>query len=478
MKQAKTTIGFLLFTLACTVATSAGSLPVSGRLTTTRRSPDAFGTITYSATTVSATAFYPSSCGVSGCANYATSGSLGRFVTDQSLTEFYAAIDLPAGVVIDYIGLNSVTDTDFAFGVQLFNRHQDGSLDSIATFSSTAHGWDTDFNATPIGYLWDGKTGEGLVLNVEEAALPNLEFFGWVEVWWRRVVSPPPASASFDDVPTTHPFFQYVEALKASGITGGCSTNPPLFCPDTPLTRGQMAVFLSKALGLFWPEVGYQYGTYRLTAVPAVAFYPGTDSVYGTVGSDFSRYGPSGTVTDFYAALDLPGGAVVDYIGLNDHPSVHGALSATLFKRHKDGGLTTVGSVLGNPHDIGFGWDTDVSAGPLGFVWTGKTGDALILQVEQASTESLEYFGWVEVWWKPSVSPAPDIAQFNDVPTTHPFFQFIEALWASGISGGCSAYPPLFCPDSTLTRGQMAVFLAKALGLHWPGATAPPAAHD
>src|SRR5690348_2892810 len=142
MKQAKTTIGFLLFTLACTVATSAGSLPVSGRLTTTRRSPDAFGTITYSATTVSATAFYPASCGVSGCANYATSGSLGRFVTDQSLTEFYAAIDLPAGVVIDYIGLNSVTDTDFAFGVQLFNRHQDGSLDSIATFSSTAHGWD------------------------------------------------------------------------------------------------------------------------------------------------------------------------------------------------------------------------------------------------------------------------------------------------------------------------------------------------
>jgi hypothetical protein len=66
-------------------------------------------------------------------------------------------------------------------------------------------------------------------------------------------VSPPPASASFNDVPTDHPFFQFIEALKASGITGGCQANPPLYCPDAPLTRGQMAVFLAKALGLQWP---------------------------------------------------------------------------------------------------------------------------------------------------------------------------------------------------------------------------------
>jgi hypothetical protein len=63
------------------------------------------------------------------------------------------------------------------------------------------------------------------------------------------------------------------------------------------------------------------------------------------------------------------------------------------------------------------------------------------------------------------VSPAPPVATFNDVPTTHPFFQFIEALYNSGITGGCSASPPLYCPDDPLTRGQMAVFLAKALGL-------------
>ena len=63
------------------------------------------------------------------------------------------------------------------------------------------------------------------------------------------------------------------------------------------------------------------------------------------------------------------------------------------------------------------------------------------------------------------VSPAPATATFNDVPTDHPFFQFIEALYASGITAGCQASPPLYCPDNPVTRGQMAVFLAKVLEL-------------
>jgi hypothetical protein len=51
------------------------------------------------------------------------------------------------------------------------------------------------------------------------------------------------------------------------------------------------------------------------------------------------------------------------------------------------------------------------------------------------------------------------------VPTTHPFFQFVEALVASGITAGCGGGN--YCPDAALTRGQMAVFLSKALGLHF-----------
>ena len=68
---------------------------------------------------------------------------------------------------------------------------------------------------------------------------------------WNRQVTPAPATARFTDVPPTHSAFRFVEALAASGITGGCGANT--FCPDAPLTRAQMAIFLSVALGLHYP---------------------------------------------------------------------------------------------------------------------------------------------------------------------------------------------------------------------------------
>jgi hypothetical protein len=47
---------------------------------------------------------------------------------------------------------------------------------------------------------------------------------------------------------------------------------------------------------------------------------------------------------------------------------------------------------------------------------------------------------------------------FNDVPESDPGFQYIEALVASGITAGCGGGN--FCPDASITRRQMAVFLA------------------
>jgi len=66
-------------------------------------------------------------------------------------------------------------------------------------------------------------------------------------------VSPAPPTPSFSDVPSSDFGYQYIEALKASGITGGCG-NGTTFCPDANLTRRQMAIFLAKALGLHWPN--------------------------------------------------------------------------------------------------------------------------------------------------------------------------------------------------------------------------------
>jgi parallel beta-helix repeat protein len=56
----------------------------------------------------------------------------------------------------------------------------------------------------------------------------------------------------FDDVNATAmppAFCGFIEQFSALGITGGCSATPPLYCPDNPVTRAQMAIFLTTVIG-------------------------------------------------------------------------------------------------------------------------------------------------------------------------------------------------------------------------------------
>jgi glucose/arabinose dehydrogenase len=46
------------------------------------------------------------------------------------------------------------------------------------------------------------------------------------------------------------PFEADINWLVAEGITTGCATNPPRYCPSNPVTRAQMASFLVRALDL------------------------------------------------------------------------------------------------------------------------------------------------------------------------------------------------------------------------------------
>jgi uncharacterized repeat protein (TIGR03803 family) len=62
-------------------------------------------------------------------------------------------------------------------------------------------------------------------------------------------------------------------------------------------------------------------------------------------------------------------------------------------------------------------------------------------------------------------SPAACAGIFGDVACPSPFADWIEQLYADGITGGCQASPLLYCPASPSTRGQMAVFLVKTFSL-------------
>jgi hypothetical protein len=235
-------IGFAVATLLG-AGTLAAQHPFSNSLPTTTAAPDAYGTQRYGRTYVNAVSFYPSTSS----AQWGTSGSLGRTIFCCGVVDFYANLDLPEDVIIDYIGLNHLTDAPAVIGVALHERTSQGALNTIASINSVVHaGWQTDYNQNEIGFLRNSV--RALILHVQGNSQANSQFFGWVEVWWKRRVSPAGPIASYDDVPVGHPQRPFIEALAFWGITAGCGGNN--FCPDQPLTRGQMAVFLAVALGL------------------------------------------------------------------------------------------------------------------------------------------------------------------------------------------------------------------------------------
>ena len=64
----------------------------------------------------------------------------------------------------------------------------------------------------------------------------------------------PNSGAGFADVPESSAHAASIDALRAAGITQGCSQEPLRYCPNQPVTRAQMATFLTRALELPVPQ--------------------------------------------------------------------------------------------------------------------------------------------------------------------------------------------------------------------------------
>ena len=209
------------------------------------------------------------------------------------------------------------------------------------------------------------------------------------------------------------------------------------------------------------------FGTqdYSVTVVSGLAFSPPLSAVPHDfrLSPSFGRFCDSCTANalyEYYAPLNLPEGAVIDYIGFNTTTDTDGILGVGLWQRNYGGDLHFLTGFSAPAH----GWGTDWS-GLLNISIPSNEGREFVIQVEQLGHPNPQFFAWVEVWWRRTVSDPPSSATFADVPTDHQFFQGIEALYASGITAGCGGGN--FCPNNPVTRGQMATFLAKALGLHW-----------
>jgi hypothetical protein len=65
---------------------------------------------------------------------------------------------------------------------------------------------------------------------------------------------------------------------------------------------------------------------------------------------------------------------------------------------------------------------------------------------------------------RPGFVPPPAVGLFVDVPVGNPFAPWIEEFFNRGMTSGCQASPPAFCPDAPTTRAQIAVFLVRGFG--------------
>jgi hypothetical protein len=165
-------------------------------------------------------------------------------------TSWRAGLRLPAGAVVtrlELAGCDLDVFGELTFAVFRSKLPPGTGAEALASRSTGVA------NVPGCGRFGVTPTAPPLVIDNDNATYwiavtTNKTTFDSARVYYTLQVSPAPASATFGDVPTSHPFFQFVEALVASGITVGCGGG--LYCPDAPLTRGQMAVFLSKALGL------------------------------------------------------------------------------------------------------------------------------------------------------------------------------------------------------------------------------------
>ncbi len=211
------------------------------------RPPAAYGTTEYSVTSVFAGSFN----GGGVLDPIATNGLGYRYFTGGS-RNFIGSVSIPSGAIIDFIGLTNCDADGGEFTFELFDSTAN-DYHLVGSVVSTGNACETEYNGSALGYSYSQNAGHNLEIYIFQTGAPLDGSAGVLsaEVWWRRQVRPGPSVATFTDVPTNHPFFQFVEALHAAGITGGYPDGR--FGVNDAVTRGQMAVFLSTALGLNWP---------------------------------------------------------------------------------------------------------------------------------------------------------------------------------------------------------------------------------
>jgi S-layer homology domain len=216
------------------------------------------------------------------------------------------------------------------------------------------------------------------------------------------------------------------------------------------------------------------YGTTKLTyiQVGGAAFSPmSSTGPFATANNGYTgqvlRTGGAAFVY-FSAPVSVPSGALVRSVELDacDDTGALGYVQGSLVTSDSLGNVTSFTPFLlsnGTTAPACKAAIADVTA--MNIVSNNLTQHQWLIASVSIATGFNVGLAGMKVGYQLQVSPAPATATFGDVPTTSPQFKFIEALASAGITGGCGGGN--YCPGDSVTRGQMAVFLAVALGLEF-----------
>jgi hypothetical protein len=138
------------------------------------------------------------------------------------------------------------------------------------------------------------------------------------------------AAPYFNDVGTGNIYYRWIQKMRELGITTGCGTN--LFCPNDPVTRAQMAVFVIRAR--YGADAAFTYSSTPLfTDVGAAnTYFPWIqkmDQVGITTGCGAGLYCPDGLVTRAQMAVFVVRGAFNELLA-SGSPVVASISPATL----------------------------------------------------------------------------------------------------------------------------------------------------
>lgn len=222
--------------------------------------PPNFGTVAESWYRLGAAELHPDTSGTTYTSTWSPEGSV--FAYERYVFSGYPHLigfaHVPGGSTLDEWQISYCDDNvgplhmQFnLYGCDLYGACTSPPLVSVDTGAFSPGCASVTVSGGNLGFTADNKNAEYLVDIVFSVYDGSQRIVG-TGFGYHLQVSPAPGSPTFNDVPLSDPGFQYIEALVASGITAGCGGGN--YCPDNPLTRRQMAVFIAKALGLNWPD--------------------------------------------------------------------------------------------------------------------------------------------------------------------------------------------------------------------------------